>query len=158
MNEVEERRKVLAIFALEHYIERLNGTEQDERIFLFSEQLKAGLLKERSVAQVIIEHIEKSGFGIEHELVTSIFEEHSPMRNTLTSALLCYHNDLVESLDIVYMRLHSDPDFPLLKEEIKFCKQFLMSHFRHTSNHLIYDKGIVIFPDFNSYYGIPKNI
>ena len=47
------------------------------------------------------------------------------MRSTLTSALLCYHDDLVESLDIVSKRLHCDPDFPLLKEEIKFCKQFL---------------------------------
>lgn len=108
-----------------HYIERLNKIEQDEHVVLFSEQLKADLLKERSAAQEIIEHIEKSGFDIKHEFATSIFKDHSPMRNTLTSALLCYHDDLVESLDIVSKRLHCDPDFPLLKEEIKFCKQFL---------------------------------
>lgn len=56
--------------------------------FLFGEQLKSGLLKERSAAQEIIEHMEKNGFEIKHEFATSIFEEHSPMRNTLTYALL----------------------------------------------------------------------
>ena len=63
MNE-EERRKILAIFALKHYIERLNKIEQDVHVVLFSEQLKADLLKERSAAQEIIEHIEKSGFDM----------------------------------------------------------------------------------------------
>jgi len=125
LNEIGERREKLTIIALRHYIERLNKIEQDEDIVLFSEQLKSDLQKERSGAQKIIEHIEKSGFDIKHEFATSIFDAYSPMRDMLTSALLCYHNDLVESLDVVSKMLHNDPDFPLLKEEIKFCKKFL---------------------------------
>lgn len=47
---------ILVIFALKHYIKRLNKIEQDEDIVLFSQQLKSDLLKEQSVAQKIIEH------------------------------------------------------------------------------------------------------
>jgi hypothetical protein len=126
MDQLGEMRKSLTIAALQHYIERLNITKQNEPdIVLFSEQLKSDLIKEQSKAHEIIDHIEKSGFEIKHEFATSIFHEFSPMRNTLTSALLCYHNDMVESLDIVSKRLHCVPNFQLLIKEIKFCKEFL---------------------------------
>jgi hypothetical protein len=126
MSEVGERRKKLTIAALYHYIERLKKMEENEKdIILVSEQLQSDIIKERKNALEIVEHIEKSGFDIKHEVATSVFHEYSPMKNTLRCALLCYHNDLVDSLDIMSKRLHCIPDFPLLKDEIKFCKEFL---------------------------------
>ncbi|HJY15024.1 MAG TPA: hypothetical protein VJ225_03270 [Nitrososphaeraceae archaeon] len=58
---------------------------------------------------------------------TNIFAKHSEMRNTLTAALLCYYNDMVESLEIVSKKITNGPEFALLKQELQFCKEFLNS-------------------------------
>jgi hypothetical protein len=64
---------------------------------------------------------------LQSEFATSIFAKHSEMRNTLTAALLCYYNDMTESLEIVSKKLTNGPEFALVKQELQFCKEFLNS-------------------------------
>ena len=58
---------------------------------------------------------------------TTIFENYSPMKNTLTAALLCYYQDMVESLETASKKLRIGSGYSLLDKEIKFCEEFLTS-------------------------------
>jgi len=128
MNDVVEKNQKLTISAVNHYVERLKKIEaDDDNTLLLTEPLKSDLTNEQLKAQQIIAHIKHEGFVLQSEFATSIFAKHSVMRNTLTAALLCYYNDMVESLEIVSKKLTDGPEFALIKQEIQFCKEFLNS-------------------------------
>jgi hypothetical protein len=128
MIDVVEKNQKLAISALGHYVERLKKIEADDDItLLITEPLKSDLTNEQLKVQQIIAHVKKQGFVLQSEFATSIFAKHSEMANTLTAALLCYYNDMSESLEIVSKKLTNGPEFALVKQELQFCKEFLNS-------------------------------
>jgi hypothetical protein len=128
MNEIYERKRRLTISALVHYIERLKKLERDDDIsHIITEPLLTSLTIEQSDAEKIISHIKEKGFGMKSDVGTTIFENYSPMKNTLTAALLCYYQDMVESLETASKKLRIGSGYSLLDKEIKFCEEFLTS-------------------------------
>ena len=125
MNDIYERKKVTTILALSHYIERLKKIEQDPQVAKTgTEPLAKDIQLEIENAERILNHVKEKGFEIESEFVTKIFED-STMQNTLRTGLLCYYNDMLESLDLVTKSLPTKPARKLLSGEIDFCKKFL---------------------------------
>jgi len=128
MNGIYERKRTLTISALIHYIERLKKLQTDDEIStILTHPLLTNLSSEQSEAEKIITHVRGKGFEIRSEFETKIFGKHSPMKSTLTAALLCYYHDMVRSEDLVSKKMKVGSDYSLLREEINFCREFLNS-------------------------------
>ena len=126
--EIGKIRKDIIINALRHYVDGLKKIEESdyEDITLATYQLKNDLKNDQKNAEEIIESLQKNGFDIidSEGNKIRIFKVDS-IRNTLTAALHCYYNGMVESSQIVSEKLLIKPNLPLLKKEIEACKEFL---------------------------------